>query len=181
MPALHARGQFKSGDSPTPWDLEFWVLADSAHPLLLEVKGSDRVLQTVRVDLPDKRPLEHALMTECRVELPGIYFAFNSAALDPASDGTIESVAQVLAQHPDWNATIEGHTDSIGTASSNQLLSERRAGAVRERLVSRYKVAAGRLRAVGYGASRPREPNATLEGRARNRRVELVRPCGGDK
>ena len=179
VPALHARGQFKSGDSPTPWDLEFWVLADSAHPLLLEVKGSDRVLQTVRVDLPDKRPLEHALMTECRVELPGIYFAFNSAALDPASDGTIESVAQVLATHPDWNATIEGHTDSIGTASSNQLLSERRAGAVRERLVSRYKVAAGRLRAVGYGASRPREPNATLEGRARNRRVELVRPCGG--
>ena len=179
VPALHARGQFKSGDSPTPWDLEFWVLADSAHPLLLEVKGSDRVLQTVRVDLPDKRPLEHALMTECRVELPGIYFAFNSAALDPASDGTIESVAQVLAAHPDWNATIEGHTDSIGTASSNQLLSERRAGAVRERLVSRYKVAAGRLRAVGYGASRPREPNATLEGRARNRRVELVRPCGG--
>ena len=179
VPALHARGQFRNGGSPTPWDLEFWVLADSAHPLLLEVKASDRVLQTVRVDLPDKRPLERELNEECRVELPGIYFGFNSAALDPASDGTIESVAQVLAKHPDWNATIEGHTDSIGTASSNQLLSERRAGAVRQRLVGQYKVAAGRLRAVGYGASRPREPNATLEGRARNRRVELVRPCGG--
>lgn len=180
VPALHARGQFTSSGSLTPLNVEFWMVADSAHPLLLEVKMTDRVLQTVRVDLADKRAaLEHQLDTECRVELPGIYFAFNSAALDPTSDRTIESVARVLATHPDWSATIEGHTDSIGTASSNQLLSERRADAMRQRLVSQYKVAAGRLRAVGYGASRPREPNATLEGRARNRRVELVRPCGG--
>ena len=180
VPSLHSRGQFTSSGSPTPWNVEFWVLADSAHPLLLEVKTNDRVLQTVRVDLADKgAALEHDLGTECRVELPGIYFGFNSAALDPASDRTIESVAAVLAKHPDWTATIEGHTDSIGTVSSNQLLSERRADAVRQRLLGRHGVAAGRLRAVGYGSSRPREPNATLEGRARNRRVELVRPCGG--
>lgn len=181
VPALHARGQFTSGGSLTPWNLEFWVLADSVHPLLLKVSASDRVLQTVRVDLPDSQraELEHHLGTECRVELPGIYFAFNSAALDPASDRSIESVAAVLAKHPDWNATIEGHTDSIGTAKSNQLLSERRAEAVRERLVNQYKVVASRVRATGFGATRPREPNATIEGRARNRRVELVRPCGG--
>ena len=181
VPALHTRGQFTSGGSLTPWNLEFWVLADSVHPLLLKVSASDRVLQTVRVDLPDRQraELEHDLGAECRVELPGIYFAFNSAALDPASDRTIESVAAVLAKHPDWNATIEGHTDSIGLARSNQVLSERRAEAVRERLVAKYRVATGRLRAAGYGATRPREPNATLEGRARNRRVELVRPCGG--
>jgi outer membrane protein OmpA-like peptidoglycan-associated protein len=181
VPALHTRGQFTSGGSLTPWNLEFWVLADSVHPLLLKVSASDRVLQTVRVDLPDRQraELEHALGAECRVELPGIYFAFNSAALDPASDRAIESVAAVLAKHLDWNATIEGHTDSIGTAKSNQLLSERRAEAVRERLVNQYKVVAGRVRAAGFGATRPREPNATLEGSARNRRVELVRPCGG--
>jgi outer membrane protein OmpA-like peptidoglycan-associated protein len=180
VPALHVRGQFTSG-SLTPWNVEFWVLADSAHPLLLEVKMSDRVLQTVRVDLPDtqRAELERHLGAECRVELPGIYFAFNSAALDPASDRAIESVAAVLAKHPDWNATIEGHTDSIGTARSNELLSERRADAVRDRLVTGYGVAASRLRAAGFGATRPREPNATIEGRARNRRVELVRPCGG--
>jgi outer membrane protein OmpA-like peptidoglycan-associated protein len=183
VPALHARGQFTSSGSLTPWNLEFWVLADSVHPLLLKVSASDRVLQTVRVDLPDRQraELEHDLGAECRVELPGIYFAFNSAALDPSSDRTIESVAAVLAKHPDWNATIEGHTDSIGVARSNQLLSERRAEAVRERLVATYRVAAGRLRAAGYGATRPREPNATIEGRARNRRVELVRPCGGQE
>jgi outer membrane protein OmpA-like peptidoglycan-associated protein len=180
VPALHARGQFTSGGAE-PWAVEFWVLADSAHPLLLEVRTNDRVLQTVRVDLPDTEhaELERELGTECRVELPGIYFAFNSAALDPASDRTIESVAGVLAKHPDWSATIEGHTDSIGTARSNQLLSERRASAVRDRLVTGYRVAGSRLRATGYGSIRPREPNATIEGRARNRRVELVRPCGG--
>ena len=179
VPALRARGQFTSSGAP-PWALEFWVLADSAHPLLLKVSANDRVLQTVRVDLPDEK-LEHDLVTMCRVELPGIYFAFNSAALDPASDRTIESVATVLAQHAGWNATIEGHTDSIGTARSNQLLSERRADAVRETLVTRYRIAVGRLRALGFGTTRPLEPNATIEGRARNRRVELVRPCGGQE
>jgi outer membrane protein OmpA-like peptidoglycan-associated protein len=181
IPALHSRGEFRTSGDATPWSLEFWVSADSAHPLLLKVQGDDRVLQTVRIDLPDMErvAVEHDLAAMCRVELPGIYFAFNSAALDPASDRTIELVADVLAKHPDWKATIEGHTDSIGTASSNQLLSERRADAVRQRLASAYHVAMSRLRAVGYGMTRPREPNATLEGRARNRRVELVRPCGG--
>jgi len=179
VPALHSRGEFRTTGVAASWNLDFWVLADSAHPLLLKVSASDRVLQTVRVDLPDRVEVARELITMCRVELPGVYFAFNSAVLDPASDGTIETVARVFAEHPDWSATIEGHTDSIGTASSNQRLSERRADAVRHRLVSRYNVAAGRLRAVGYGLTRPREPNATLEGRARNRRVELVRPCGG--
>jgi outer membrane protein OmpA-like peptidoglycan-associated protein len=108
-----------------------------------------------------------------------VYFAFNSAALDPASDRIIASVAAMLSRHPDWIVTVEGHTDSIGSARSNQLLSERRASAVRDRLLALRALPAERLRSAGYGASRPREPNATIEGRARNRRVELVRPCGG--
>jgi outer membrane protein OmpA-like peptidoglycan-associated protein len=72
--------------------------------------------------------------------------------------------------------TIEGHTDSIGGARPNQTLSERRAEAVRARLVA-AGIAAARLKAVGYGAARPRETNSTIEGRARNRRVELARNC----
>jgi outer membrane protein OmpA-like peptidoglycan-associated protein len=121
--------------------------------------------------------IETKLATTCRVELPGVYFAFNSAALDPVSDRTIAALARMLGRHPDWKPTIEGHTDSIGSARANQLLSERRAEAVKDRLVSRYRIADEMLGAVGYGASRPREPNATIEGRARNRRVELVREC----
>jgi outer membrane protein OmpA-like peptidoglycan-associated protein len=121
--------------------------------------------------------LERELAASCRVELPGIYFGFNSAHLDPASDRAIATLAGILARHPDWTATLEGHTDSIGSAAANKVLSERRVEAVRARLVDQHKVDPVRLRVAGYGAARPREPNGTIEGRARNRRVELVRDC----
>ena len=77
------------------------------------------------------------------------------------------------------SSRFEGHTDSIGTSVSNQRLSQRRAEAVLARLTTHMGARAQATLAVGYGASRPREPNATIEGRARNRRVELVRDCGG--
>ena len=128
-------------------------------------------------DAPITAALESALTSSCRAELPGIYFAFNSAHLDPASDRSIAALAGILARHPDWTATLEGHTDSIGSAAANKTLSERRVEAVRARLVAQHKVTPARLRLAGYGAARPREPNGTIEGRARNRRVELVRDC----
>lgn len=173
------------------------MLADTTYPLILKWVGAsdapENVLQTVRVDLPPDgrardrpgRPpagsgaLEGALGSSCRVELPGIYFAFNSADLDPASDAAIAAVAEVLRRHPDWAGTLEGHTDSVGTGAANLALSERRAAALRDRLVSAHKVDPARLDTKGFGSSRPRESNSTIEGRARNRRVELVRTCAG--
>ena len=191
VPVLRARGEFAYRESAKS-TLEFWVLADSAQPVLLKVARGENVLQTTEVIVGEVaggvaaggepagvRLVERDLEAGCRAELPGIYFGFNSAALDPASDSTIASVAAMLGRHPNWNVTIEGHTDSIGSAASNKALSERRASAVRDRLVSGHRVAGSRVTAVGFGASRPREPNVTIEGRARNRRVELVRPCGG--
>ena len=130
---------------------------------------------------PGATALERELSASCRVELPGIYFAFNSAHLAPASDRAIGAIARILARHPDWTATLEGHTDSIGSAAANRTLSERRVAAVRARLVERHRVSPARLAVAGLGAARPREPNATIEGRARNRRVELVRDCAGGK
>jgi outer membrane protein OmpA-like peptidoglycan-associated protein len=194
VPALHLRATLTARGRP--WTPELWVLADTTYPLLLKWVGAsdapENVLQTVRVDLPlgtgggsDGRgarsagSLEGALRSSCRVELPGIYFGFNSAALDPASDAAIAALAEVLTRHPDWTGTIEGHTDSVGTAAANLALSERRAAALRDRLVSSHKVDQARLDTKGYGSTRPREPNATIEGRARNRRVELVRACPG--
>ncbi len=121
--------------------------------------------------------LERELVASCRVELPGIYFAFNSAHLAPDSDRAIATIAGILGRHLDWSATLEGHTDSIGSAPANKALSERRVEAVRARLVGEHKIDTLRLRVAGYGAALPREPNSTIEGRARNRRVELVRDC----
>jgi outer membrane protein OmpA-like peptidoglycan-associated protein len=178
VPALRLKADLTSRGER--WAPEMWILAQRDQPLILKVVDSIRVYQTVRVDLVDLRArdgtLETALVKECRLELPGIYFEFNSASLAPASNNAIASLADVLERHGDWIATIEGHTDSIGGSKSNQVLSERRAEAVRTRLVS-AGVAAARLKALGFGATRPRETNTTIEGRARNRRVELVRQC----
>jgi outer membrane protein OmpA-like peptidoglycan-associated protein len=177
VPALHLRGAFTYDDRRAGGD--YWVLADSADPLILRETGDGEDLRIVRIDRPSASPVEGELASgRCRAELPGIYFAFASAELEPESDTALAGVARMLAAHRDWSLTIEGHTDSIGGAASNQGLSERRAEAVRAALVSRYGVAASRLAAKGFGATRPLESNATVEGRARNRRVEAVRPCG---
>jgi outer membrane protein OmpA-like peptidoglycan-associated protein len=178
VPALHLRADLTSrGKSWTP---EFWILAQRDNPLILKVQDAKGVYQTVRADLADRKAragaFDAALAKECRAELPGVYFEFNSAALKPESEAALASLAEVLTRHGEWTGTIEGHTDSIGGATSNQLLSTRRAEAVRAWLI-KAGVTAGRLQAAGYGATRPRESNATIEGRARNRRVELARNC----
>jgi outer membrane protein OmpA-like peptidoglycan-associated protein len=181
VPALHLRGQFAARERK--WTPELWILADSTYPMLLKWVGShaqtENVLQTIRIDWPQATSVESLLAKECRAELPGVYFAFNSAALDSASNRAIQSVADILGRHPDWSVTLEGHTDSVGSASANKLLSERRVAAVKDRLVAGHRVDAARLRTTGFGSARPREANTTIEGRARNRRVELVRECAG--
>ncbi len=185
LPALHVKGAFASGMKRTEWDL--WVLADSAHPLLLKSELQGDVFQMVRADLPESKSkrgagmdsgLIEATMTErCRIEIPGVYFAFGTAAIDPISDRALAELAKGLAGHPDWKITVEGHTDSVGTDAANKVLSERRAEAVRARLAQQHGVNTKSWGAVGYGALKPRESNATIEGRARNRRVELARDC----
>ena len=177
LPALRMRGRF-SYETKTS-DVDYWVLADSAHPLILKIASGPKLFELIRIDLPmQPAAIEQDMTRECRVELPGIYFGFASAELQPASEAARSAVAAAVAHHADWSISIEGHTDSIGDPSSNQRLSLQRAEAVRSALIERERSAAGRLRAVGLGPTRPRETNATLEGRARNRRVELVRSCG---
>ena len=81
----------------------------------------------------------------------------------------------MLRENPSWKLRVEGNTDNIGTDAYNMELSMSRAAAVRQALVAQYRVSAPRLTTAGYGASRPKTTNDTLEGRAFNRRVELVR------
>jgi outer membrane protein OmpA-like peptidoglycan-associated protein len=81
----------------------------------------------------------------------------------------------VLARHPDWKLAINGHTDNIGSDAYNLDLSKRRAQAVKSALERRFSAAPSRLTATGSGKRSPKDTNDTIEGRARNRRVELVR------
>jgi outer membrane protein OmpA-like peptidoglycan-associated protein len=81
----------------------------------------------------------------------------------------------ILEKNAAWNLDVNGHTDNLGGDAYNLNLSKKRAAAVKTALTTRYHVAANRLTTAGFGASRAKAPNDTLEGRALNRRVELVR------
>jgi outer membrane protein OmpA-like peptidoglycan-associated protein len=183
VPALQVRGTFAFKERQMQQD--FVLLADREHPLVLKVLTGTDVFQVIRIDLPaskSARPLsvvEARLQNDCRAELPGIYFDFAAATLSDQSRDTLASLAQIIGRHADWRLSIEGHTDDIGSDADNLKLSQARAQAVAIGLTQQYGVDASRLASKGYGESQPREPNATLEGRARNRRVEVVRPCGG--
>lgn len=119
--------------------------------------------------------LEKALQAGEKVDIYDIFFSFNSATLRPESDETLILIADLLGKHPDWKLAIGGHTDSIASDTFNLDLSNRRAAAVKAALVERFKIADKRLSTQGYGEASPRDTNDTLEGRARNRRVELMR------
>jgi outer membrane protein OmpA-like peptidoglycan-associated protein len=119
--------------------------------------------------------LEKALAESGRVDIYSIFFSFNSDQIREESWPTIDEIAAVMAKHPDWKLSIEGHTDNIGSDADNLDLSRRRSAAVKQALVSKKGAADASLTTAGFGESRPKDTNDTLEGRARNRRVELVR------
>ena len=119
--------------------------------------------------------LEESLANTGRAEVYSIYFAFNSDEIREESAATLQDIAEVLRRHPDWKLAIGGHTDNIASDAYNLQLSQGRAAAVKNALVSGNGVAGSRLTTAGFGESRPVDTNDTLEGRARNRRVELVR------
>jgi outer membrane protein OmpA-like peptidoglycan-associated protein len=113
-----------------------------------------------------------------RIVLRGINFDFNKSNIKREFVPVLDEAAQILKDNASVNVTIEGHTDSIGSDAYNQRLSERRAAAVKQYLVSKG-VAAERLTTVGRGEKDPVAPNTTPqgkdnpEGRAMNRRAEL--------
>lgn len=115
-----------------------------------------------------------SLQKSGRVAVYGINFDTGRATLQPGSEQVLAEVRALLEQHPALKLRIEGHTDNVGLAESNQALSEARAAAVKAWLVGQG-IAGDRLATAGFGDTRPVETNDTEEGRARNRRVELVR------
>jgi len=107
------------------------------------------------------------------VTLGDVLFAFNKAELSAQAAPRLDKLANFLKQFPDRKLLIEGYTDGVGTDAINQKLSERRAAAVQSALVTRG-VAPDRITVRGYGKEFPVADNASPEGRAMNRRVEIV-------
>ena len=186
LPAIQARGDYM-GDKA-----ELLILDDEDNPLTLAYRfdtggepadgGLD--LQVVKIAYDCKATaaqadrvtlLERALRERRRAVVYDLYFDFNSADIRHESDSTLNVIAQVLRRNPDWKLSIEGHTDAVASDQYNLELSGRRAAAVKGALVGTFGIVGGRLATAGYGESRPQDRNDTIEGRARNRRVELVR------
>jgi outer membrane protein OmpA-like peptidoglycan-associated protein len=110
-----------------------------------------------------------------RVALYGILFDFNKTELKPESDATLDQIGKLLAADAALKLLVVGHTDNAGAFEFNRDLSNRRAAAVVDVLVKRFKISNERLFPFGCSFASPAAPNTTEEGRAKNRRVELVK------
>lgn len=174
VPAIHARGAFDDIRA------DFYFLDDPDNPIALKwtTGSATGALQVVQITWPAAHAapqIEQSLKESGRAEVHGIYFDFGSATIKAESEPVLKEIADAMARNPAWTLNVEGYTDNVGGDTSNMDLSRRRAGAVRDALTARFHVDGARLTTAGFGSTRPKEPNDTAEGRARNRRVELVR------
>jgi outer membrane protein OmpA-like peptidoglycan-associated protein len=118
--------------------------------------------------------LQGGLAQVGHVEVPGIYFDFGKSDVKPESRPALDQVAKLLQANPSMRVWVVGHTDSVGSAESNVALSNARAAAVVRLLTQQMGIAPRRLAPYGAGPYAPVATNKTEEGRAKNRRVELV-------
>jgi outer membrane protein OmpA-like peptidoglycan-associated protein len=139
------------------------------------------------IDVIEVKPMESDLVTVNAASLAsditrtghasvyGIYFDTGKADVKPESEGTLQEISKLLQQDASLKLYVVGHTDNVGTLANNMDLSKRRSDAVVKVLTTKYNVAAARLSAQGDGPTAPVASNDSEEGRAKNRRVELVK------
>ncbi|TKJ47161.1 hypothetical protein CEE34_05205 [Candidatus Aerophobetes bacterium Ae_b3a] len=138
----------------------------------------------IQADFVEVKPMEEGLVTADtmmedmtrtgRVVIYGIYFDTGRADVKPESEPVLKEIAKLLQQNSELKLYIVGHTDNVGDLAYNMKLSQNRADAVVKTLVSKYGVDTKQLKAYGVGFLAPVSSNKTEEGRAKNRRVELV-------
>jgi outer membrane protein OmpA-like peptidoglycan-associated protein len=161
---------YENGVVPTR--LQGVVQKDRALALLVVV-APDK-LET-RMEFVNAAEMSKSLAANGKVALYGIYFDTDKDTLQPASAPTLAEIAKLLAADPRLQLRVVGHTDNQGQASYNLDLSRRRAAAVVRELTAKHGIAPARLDSFGCGLYAPVAPNDTEEGRAKNRRVELVK------
>lgn len=126
------------------------------------------------INTASQEDIANALQTDGRVVISGGFlFEFDSAKITPSAMELVSRIADVMKQNTNLNIAVVGYTDNTGDFHYNIKLSERRADAIVNQLV-KDGIAANRLAGVGVGPLNPIAPNDTPEGRAQNRRVELV-------
>jgi OOP family OmpA-OmpF porin len=143
-----------------------------ASSYVVWVIESEEMKQDVLVDA---NSMLNDINAQGRVALYGIYFDFDKSEVKPESDPTLKETSKLLSENPKLNLYVVGHTDNVGDYNYNMKLSQARADAVVKMLVSKYNVDKNRLTSAGVGPLAPLTSNDTEEGKAKNRRVELIK------
>ncbi len=155
----------------------FWAYVDSWHgggkgeTYGLTIVEQQTMAQEV---VAEAKSLMSDLQAKGHASIYGIYFDFDSADIKPESEPAIREIAKLLRENEELKLYVVGHTDNVGSLDYNMKLSKARADAVTARLVAEHKIPPARLAAFGVGSLAPVASNRTDEGRAKNRRVELV-------
>lgn len=149
-----------------------WYLLDNKGSFYYQTIVTEKALQ--QEVAADASSLSDELNKTGRVAVYGIHFETGKATILPDSENILTEISKMLQQNPSVKLSVEGHTDNVGSAAGNQTLSEKRAQAVVAWLTL-HGIDASRLKAKGWGQSKPVADNATDEGKAKNRRVELVK------
>jgi len=149
-----------------------WYLLDNRGSFYYQTIVTEKAMQ--QEVTAEASSLAAEIERSGRVAVYGVHFATGQATILPDSEQTLMQIVQVLRDHSELSLRVEGYTDNVGQAAANQALSDRRAQAVVAWLTGRG-IAGARLAARGFGAANPVGDNATEDGRAKNRRVELVK------
>jgi outer membrane protein OmpA-like peptidoglycan-associated protein len=152
---------------------EIWACVTSyrGNKIKVEIIEKEAMKQEVTADA---KFMAEGISSTGHVAIYGIYFDFNKSDVKPESDPALQEINKLLSNSPNLKVFIVGHTDNVGGVDYNMKLSQARADAVVKALTTKYKVNPQSMKAYGVGQLAPVAPNKTEEGRAKNRRVELV-------
>lgn len=153
---------------------EVWVQVDTAwgRGYFLTIVEKQAMVQEV---VASAELFKSGLNSTGHVEVPGIFFDTGKSVLKPESDAAVAEIAKLLQADPALKVYVVGHTDNVASLDLNMKLSQARADAVVQALVAKHGIAAARLTGRGVGPLCPVASNDAEDGRAKNRRVELVK------
>lgn len=154
-------------------DKEVWTEVSGANNGMYNVQMVEKQLMKQEV-VASAESLSSSIKDTGRVAVYGIYFDTNKADLKPASEPALAEIVKMLKADANLKVYVVGHTDNVGQFASNVKLSQDRAASVVNALVSKHGIAATRLTPFGCGPATPVASNKTDDGKAKNRRVELV-------
>ena len=153
---------------------EIWAQAEARPGGMIRLYIVEKKEMAQHV-VADAAAFSNDLKTTGHVAVYGIYFDTAKSELKPESTPALQEVAKLLGSDPSLKLWVVGHTDSVGAIDANMKLSQARAEAVVAALTTTHKIAPARLKGYGVGPLAPVASNAAEDGRAKNRRVELVK------